>query len=99
MRKEKNGTRYFGFDEVAKELYNLPPYSNGFSNEEQRKSVLQKFEAKNVCKDCKQPLSYIGGNVLCCKNSECKSSKSFRLLTDKQKSLAQAIYGEGGMTA
>ena len=99
MRKEKNGTRYFGFDEVAKELFNLPPYSNSFTNEEQRKSMQQKFETKNTCKECKQPLTFVGGNILCCQNPECKSQKSFRLMTDKQKSLAKAIYSESGVRA
>ena len=99
MRKEKNGTRYFGFDEIAKELFNLPPYSNDFANKEKKASVKEKFETKNICKTCKQPLTYIGGNILCCANPECKGNKSYWLMDEKQKHLAQALYGESGVIA
>ena len=56
------------------------------------KDSIQKFEKYNTCINCKQPLTYIGGNVACCKNPECKKP-SYKLLDDKGKLFAKAIYG------
>lgn len=100
MRKENNGTRYFGFDEVAKEVYNLTPPSSTLRNPTKRDELVAKFYERNKCKFCKQPMTYVGGNVLCCTNSECKQQKlSYKLLDDKTKNLAQALFGEGQVIA
>ena len=100
MRKENNGTRYFGFDEVAKEVYNLTPPSSTLRNPAKRDELVAKFYERNKCKFCKQPMTYVGGNVLCCKNPDCKQkSQSFKLLDEKTKNLAIALFGEGEVVA
>ena len=96
MRKEKNGIRYNGFDELAKELYGINPVSKQIQNVGKRKDMEQKYEKSNFCKSCKQPLTYVGGNIACCKNPDCKKP-TFKLLDEKTKNYAQAIYGEGGV--
>ena len=68
MRIEKNGTRYFGFDEVAQEVYGLKPATKQVQNAGKRKDMQQKFEKFNICKSCGQTMSYVGGNVVCCQN-------------------------------
>ena len=95
MRIEKNGTRYFGFDEVAQEVYGLKPATKQIQNAGKRKDMQQKFEKFNTCKSCGQTMAYVGGNVVCCQNPDCKK-KPFRLLDEKNKRYAQSIFGEGG---
>lgn len=98
MRIEKNGPRYFGFDEVAKEVFGLQPVEKSVRNSEKKKEFQDKFSKSHVCKTCKQPLKYMGGNVMCCTNPECNAKSSFQLLDDKSKSFAQFIYGESGVS-
>lgn len=100
MRKENNGTRYFSFDEVAKEVFNINPPSSTLRNPAKRDDLVAKFNERNKCKFCKHPLSYVGGNVLCCMNPECKQQKlSYKLLDHKTKNLAIALFGEGLVNA
>jgi hypothetical protein len=98
LRKEKNGTRYFGFNEIAKEKFGITPTSKQIQNVGKRKESEQKFEKFNFCKNCKKPLSYMGGNVACCKNPDCKKPM-FKLLDNKTKNYAQSVYGEMGVMA
>lgn len=97
LRKENNGIRYFGFNEFAKEVYGLDAPTSTIKNEEKRESLRKKFEEKNVCSECKQPLTYVGGNVLSCTNPKCKGS--YKLLDERTTHLAKGIYGEGGVQA
>ena len=99
MRKENNGIRYFGFNEFAKEVYGLDAPTSTIKNQEKRESLKQKFEEKNVCSGCKHPLTYIGGNILCCKNPNCTENKNYKLLDEKTTLLAKGIYGESGVIA
>lgn len=98
MRTESNGTRYFGFDELAQKAFNLPPVSKTVKNENKRKEMEQKYAKYNTCKSCGKPLTYMGGNVATCINPEC-NKKGFKLLDSKSKNFAQLIFGEGGVTA
>lgn len=93
LRKEKKGIRYFGFNEVAKEVYGLSSENGVIKNKQKQQEYQDKFRKNHICKSCKQPMVYIGGNILCCKNENCKD-KNFILLDDKSKSFAQFIYGE-----
>lgn len=96
MRKEKNGTRYFSFEELACEYFHMKPVSKQIQNQGKRKDLQQKFETRNTCKSCNTPMTYLGGNVLCCNNPNCDKG-FYRLLDSKSKSIAQSIYGEGGV--
>lgn len=96
MRKEKSGIRYFGFNELAKEQYGMEAASKQIQNVGKRKDMEQKYEKNNFCKTCKKPLTYIGGNIACCKNVECKKP-TFKIFDDKTKNYVQAIYGEEGV--
>lgn len=93
LRKEKKGIRYFGFDEVAKEVYGLNPEDGVIHNKQKQQEYQEKFRKNHLCRVCKQPMVYIGGNVLCCKNESCKD-KNYILLDEKSKGFARFIYGE-----
>lgn len=95
LRKEKNGIRYHSFDEVAQNLYGLKPYQNVVHNPEKKKSFIEKFESNHMCKKCKKPMTYLGGNIMACTNPNC-GSREYILLDDKSKSFANFIYTEGG---
>lgn len=94
MRIEKNGPRYFSFDEVAKEVFGLSPVEKTVRNESKKKEYQDKFTKSHMCKTCKRPLVYMGGNVMCCTNPECTAKIGYQLLDEKSKSFAQFIYGE-----
>ena len=94
MRIEKNGPRYFSFNEVAKEVFGLPPVEKTVRNESKKKEYQDKITKSHMCKTCKHPLVYMGGNVMCCANPECTAKIGYQLLDEKSKSFAQFIYGE-----
>ncbi len=96
MRKEKNGNRYFSFSEFAKDVFNIPEKSTTKTDDDKVKDIRESFEKKHVCKVCNMPLTYVGGNVMCCKNPEC-GKQSFHLLSEKNKRTAIYLYGESGV--
>lgn len=94
MRKEKNGNRYFSFDEVAQSVFNLKPYDpNILRHEEKREELKKKFEATHMCNSCHTPMTYKGGNIVACTNSDC-SKQCFHLLNERSKNLASILYNE-----
>lgn len=66
MRMEKNGVRYFSFSELVTKTNEAKPIDE---------DKLKKFQSKHICRACKQPLSYVCGNVMACRNPECKGIK------------------------
>lgn len=97
-KENKKDTKktYNSFDELAQEVYGLKPASKKVSNNGKRKDMQDKFEKRNVCKSCGKPMVYTGGNIIVCANPDCKK-QPFRLLDERTKSYAQAIYGEAGV--
>ena len=88
MKEGKKNNRYFGFDDVLENFYKVKPKTVSKTNEEFKK----KFEKRHSCKSCGNPLTYVGGNVMVCKNSECSGSY-FELLDEHGKEIAQSLYG------
>ena len=97
LRKENNGIRYFGFNEVAKEVYGLDVPTSTIKNAEKKENLKKKFEEKNTCSECKTPLTYVGGNVLACTNPKCSGKSIYKLLDERTTRLARGIYGEDGV--
>ena len=96
MRKEKNGNRYFSFNEVAQAIFNLSPFDEGeLKNESKRQELQDKFESKHKCNFCGQVMTYKGGNIMACTNPEC-AKQGFHILDSKGKSLAVALYKTKG---
>ena len=48
MRIEKNGPRYFSFDEVAKEVFGLSPVEKTVRNESKKKEYQDKFSTAKI---------------------------------------------------
>ena len=93
QNNKKEQKVYTSFNELAQEVYGLPSYTKQIQNNGKRTDAKQKFEKFNTCKTCGQPMSYLGGNVVCCTNPDCKK-KPFRLLDEKNKNFAQSVFGE-----
>ena len=67
----------------------------------------QRVKFAGTCKLCSEPLSYITGNVLVCKNPDCKgivknegteyekAESYFRLLDEKGSEIAENLFYEG----
>lgn len=109
MRIENNGIRYFGFTELAG-AFNLKPFVKVTSDKEKLKDQRDKFVSKHKCRACGQPMEYIGGNQMVCKNPICKGIKvektdsegnkivnylpSFSLLDTKGAEIASNIFAQ-----
>lgn len=92
MRKEKNGNRYFSFNELAQDVFNLRPRDpHEFKNLNKKDEVQKGFEKRHMCNNCHTPLTYIGGNVMCCKNPEC-TKQGYHTLAEREKNLAISLY-------
>lgn len=90
MRKEKNGNRYFSFDELAQNLFNFSFTSVDTTpnwDAKKIKEVKEAFEKKHSCRSCGKPMIYKGGNIMCCLNPKC-SKQGFHLLSEKGKRIA-----------
>lgn len=96
MRKEKSGNRYFGFNELATQAFNLPVYNPDAwdGNDEKKKEVQSNFEKRHTCRSCNTPLTYKGSNVMTCENPECNKQGNFVLLNSGAKKIAIKLYGE-----
>lgn len=97
MRKEKNGTRYFSFNEFGKELFNISNDSQINRDKNKFKEIKDSFETKHSCKACNTLMTYKGGNVMCCTNPLC-TKQTYHLLSEKHKRTAISLYGEEGVT-
>lgn len=97
MRQEKNGIRYFSFQEMP----DMPKHEKTTYGDKKREKFL------GVCKICKAPLSYVSGtNVIVCTNEKCrgiqikkkgdegeiKNLPIFRLLDEKGMNKAEALF-------
>lgn len=100
MRQEKNGVRYFSFQELPDAV------------KQEKPTVGKKRQEKfvGVCKICKAPLTYIDGtNVIVCTNEKCRgiSKKKqnneegedkkrfiYRLLDEKGLDIALSLFEE-----
>ena len=91
--KEQKDTKksYHSFDELAQEVFGLPPYTVQSPNASRREDMHKKYDKIHVCKSCNTPMTYMGGNVLACTNKDC-TKKGYRLLTDREKRYVQTIF-------
>ena len=92
MRQEKNGVRYFSFQELP----DAPKH--------EKPTVGKKRQEKfvGICKFCKTPLKYIQNtNVIVCTNEKCRKKKNddgenkknvYRLLDDDGLDIALSLF-------
>lgn len=98
MRIENNGVRYFGLAELAQTFGITNTKNNNKANKQ------EKFCKRHLCKTCKQPMTFIGGNIMCCKNESCpgirkqideevvKYFPSYDLLDDVGEAIATHLF-------
>ena len=98
MRIERTGTRYFSLEEFRIAMASKP------NKTKDNKGHQEKFLNRHKCKACGEPLSWTGGNIMCCKNPECKGIKikkkdgdvfylpSYELLDSKGTQIAESLF-------
>lgn len=65
---------YTSFEELAK-AFGCKPVNKQTNNQDKLNKQRENFCGRHLCKACKQPMVYIGGNIMCCKNESCKGIK------------------------
>lgn len=90
------------------------PFAIAFGQKEykvdEKKIKEQREKLCGICKVCGEPLQYVGGNVLACKNEKCRGYKHtrtneageeityytpvFRLLDEKGSAIAQRLFND-----
>ena len=91
MRKEKNGNRYFSFEELANNVFNIKIKNTQSWDEKKKNEIKEVFEKKHTCRSCNTPMTYKGGNIMCCMNPDCPK-QNFHLLSEKGKRTAINLY-------
>lgn len=51
------------------------PVTKQTNDKDKLKKQRENFCGRHLCKSCKQPMVYIGGNQMCCMNEACKGIK------------------------
>lgn len=90
FRKDKNCTEHYtSFEELGK-AWGLKPVIKRTKNENKLK--IQKNKFLGICPYCKEQLSYVGGNVIVCKNEKCNGKKVEKEYEDGSKSVMYYPY-------
>lgn len=76
FRLSKNDNEHYtSFEEMAK-AWKCKPNVMQTNNKEKLELQRENFCKKHLCRSCKQPMSYIGGNQMVCTNENCKGIKN-----------------------
>lgn len=65
---------YTSFEDLAK-AFGCKPVRKQTTDKQKLNSQREKFMGKHLCKNCKQPMTYIGGNQIVCTNEKCPGIK------------------------
>lgn len=66
---------YSSFKEAAAAWGCKPVEKKRPKDETKLTAVREKFVSNYKCKACGEPMTYIGGSMMCCKNEKCKGIK------------------------
>ena len=75
-RMSKGTTEHFTSLEEMRTAWGMKPVTKKTSDKKKLKEQQERFLSKHKCKACGTPMTYIHGNVMACKNPECKGMKS-----------------------
>ena len=90
FRKGKNCTEHYtSFDEL-RQAFGLKPVVKRTNDIEKLTAQREKF--LGTCPYCKEKLSYVGGNVIVCKNEKCNGKKVEKENEDGTKSIMYYPY-------
>lgn len=109
-RLPKDVSEYYTSFEELRTAWGLKPVIKQTSDKSKLSLQRQKFYERNLCSVCKQPMTYIGGNQLVCKNVACNGYKHeietdygekriyytpvFKLLDKKSAEIANNLFYE-----
>lgn len=101
--------QYNSFEELAKD-WGIKIKRKQTKDKEKLERQRNDFCSKHICSACKQPMTWIGGNIMFCQNPQCKGiehkqvtdsgetrvwySPSFDLLDNKGSEIAKNIFTE-----
>ena len=107
FRNPKGVTERYTSLEDLRAGWNLKPIKKKTTDEEKLKEQQEKFVG--TCPYCKTMLSYVGGNIIVCKNEACKGRKIerenedgtkdvvyrpfFKMLDEKGEEIASRLFG------
>ena len=78
FRLGRNETAHYSSFEEMRKAYGLPTLNKKTKDENKLEAQQQKFLSKHRCKACNEPMMYIGGNQMVCKNEKCRGIKFVR---------------------
>lgn len=88
MRINNRGEAWFNsFEELAKSM-NIKPVTKVTKDKKKLSEQQEVFVSRHKCKACGEPMTYIGGNMMTCKNPDCKGIKITRDNEDGTKSIS-----------
>ena len=95
-RMSKGTTEHFTSLEEMRTAWGMKPVIKKTSDKKKLKEQQERFLSKHKCKACGTPMTYIHGNVMACKNPECKGIEinSFCTLDDLGAEIASNIFSE-----
>ena len=74
-RLSKGVTEHYTSLEELRAAFGLKPLTKQTKNNDKLAIQRSRFCNKNLCPVCKQPMEWIGGNLLVCKNENCTGYK------------------------
>ena len=75
FRMGRNTTEHYTSFQEAASAWGCRPIIKKTSDEKKLEKQQSDFCAKHICKSCKKPMSYIGGNYMACTNEGCNGIK------------------------
>ena len=110
FRLSKGDTEHYTSFEELRAAWGLKAFTKQTKDKNRLAKQRENFCARNICPICKQPMVYIGGNQLVCKNVSCNGYKHevetdsgekkvfytpvFKLLDETSAEIANNLFSE-----
>ncbi len=78
FRKSRGVTEHYTSLEELRKAYGLEPVIKQTKDKEKLQKQRENFCNFHKCPACGQPMSYLGGSMMACKNEKCKGIKHER---------------------
>jgi hypothetical protein len=74
-RMSKGETAHYSSFEELRAAYGLEPVIRQTKDKNKLEKQRENFSKRHLCPACKQPMIYIGGNIMVCQAENCKGIK------------------------
>ena len=74
-RMSKGETAHYSSFEELRTAWGLAPVIKQTKDKAKLEKQRENFLNRHLCPACKQPMSYLGGNMMACQNENCKGIK------------------------